>query len=123
MTVSQDGSTFVAPEFADASMHRTAATSTERQDRNPVSSYTFQVCAQVFRALDYILIRPLKMRLRMARDTAELHRLDDRDLRDIGISRTDIAAIRAGTYKRASSEIPERTDAPVVRWDEKPLKS
>ena len=121
--VSQEGSTFVAPKFADASMHRTAAVSTERQASNPVSSSTFQVCAQVVRAFDSILIRPIKTRLRLDRDIAELRCLDERDLRDIGINRTDIAAIRAGTYKGASSDQAERTDAPVVRWYEAPRKS
>jgi len=121
--VSQDGSTFVAPKFADASMHRTAAVSTKRQDSNPVSSSTFQVCAQVLRAFDSILIRPIKTRLRLDRDIAELRCLDERDLRDIGINRTDIAAIRAGTFERASSDSAERTDARVVRWDDRSLKS
>ena len=123
MMVSQDGSTFVAPEFADASLHRTAAISTERQGSNPVSSFTFQVCARVFRAFDSILMRPIKTRLRLDRDIADLRCLDERDLRDIGINRTDIAAIRAGTFERASSDSAERTDARIVRWDDKSLKS
>jgi len=86
-----------------------------------------------------MLVQPLKGWMRLELDVGELHRWNDRDLRDIGINRLDIAAIRAGTYERASSDdadwivfYPEagkpepRTltehnpGERTVRWDERP---
>lgn len=46
------------------------------------------------------LIRPLDSRLRVARQMSELAASSERDLRDLGISRADFAAIRARTYQR-----------------------
>jgi len=85
-----------------------------------------------------MLIQPLKTWMRLERDIAELHRCDDRELRDMGINRVDIAAIRAGTYKRASSDDAERIEfcpaagtpatqtlaeqdtGSSMRWDQRP---
>ena len=39
---------------------------------------------------------------------SELASMSERDLRDLGIDRIDIAAICAGTYKRGSSDTAER---------------
>ena len=119
MTDSEDGSALVASEAADASTLRTAAISPERQDSSPVFSSTFQVWVQVLRAFDSILVRPIKAWVRLDRDVRELRSLDDRDLRDIGINRVDIAAIRAGTYKRVPADNAKRTGPPYVRWDER----
>jgi len=120
MTDSEDGSTFVASEATDASTFRTPTVNTGWQDSSPVFSSTLQVWVQVLRAFDSILIRPIKAWARLDRDVSELRSMDHRDLRDIGINRVDIAAIRAGTYKRASAHNPERTGSPNLRWDERP---
>ena len=120
MTASEDGSTFVASEATDASMLRTTAVSTGRQDSSPVLSSTFQVWVKVLRALDSILVRPLKTWIRLDWDVSELRGLDNRDLRDIGVNRVDIARIRASTYRRGSADNAERTGSPNARWDERP---
>lgn len=38
---------------------------------------------------------------RQARELRELFALDEHDLRDLGLSRSDFPAIRDGTYRRA----------------------
>ena len=106
MTASEDGSSFVAPEAIDVSMLRmTTAGGTGQQDSGPVYSSTSRAWVKVLRAFDCMLVQPLKTWMRLDRGTAELR---DRDLRDIGINRVDIATIRAGTYKRPSSGNVER---------------
>ena len=75
---------------------------------------------RLLRAFDSMLVQPLKTWMRLDREVSILRGWDDRDLRDIGINRVEIAAIRAGTYKRASADNPNRTGSPSVRWDERP---
>ena len=86
-----------------------------------------------------MLVQLLKTWMRLDRDDLELAGMDYRDLRDIGINRADIAAIRAGTYKRASSDNADRIvfcpeagkpamrtltgpgpGSPTMGWDERP---
>ena len=69
-----------------------------------------QVWVKILQEFDGMLLQPFKARMRLDRDVSELRGLDDRELHDIGINRSDIAAIRAGTYKRdgASSDDAER---------------
>jgi uncharacterized protein YjiS (DUF1127 family) len=54
------------------------------------------------------LIRRLKGWMSLYTDMPELARMSDRELRDLGINRVVIAAIRAGTYKRGSTDGGER---------------
>jgi uncharacterized protein YjiS (DUF1127 family) len=121
MTASEDCSPFVASEAGDASMRRMTAVGTGRQDSGSVLPSPFRVWGRVLRAIDSVLVQPLKTWIRLDRDVSELRGMDYRDLRDIGINRVDIAAIRAGTHKRASSDNAERivfcpeTGKPVTR--------
>jgi len=68
-----------------------------------------QVWVKVLQAFDCILVQPLKTWIRLDRDVSVLRGWDDTELRDIGINRSDIPAIRAGTYKRTSSDDAART--------------
>lgn len=45
---------------------------------------------------------------------SELSRLSDRDLADIGIARSDIRAIAAGTYARAERQPAAKLSTPLV---------
>jgi uncharacterized protein YjiS (DUF1127 family) len=60
--------------------------------------------ATVARAFDHRLIRRFKISVQLDRDVSELGGMTDRELRDLGIDRMDIAAIRAGTCKRGSTD-------------------
>ena len=119
MTASEEYSPFVASEAGDASMLR-MGTAARPQDCGPVFLSPFRVWDRVLQAFDSMLVQPLKTWMRLDREVSILRSLGDRDLRDIGINRVDIAAIRAGTYKRASADSAERTGLPTVRWDERP---
>jgi uncharacterized protein YjiS (DUF1127 family) len=63
-----------------------------------------RVLAIVARAFDHRLIRRLKGWVRLARNMPELADMSDRELRDLGINRVVIAAIRAGTYRHGSTD-------------------
>jgi uncharacterized protein YjiS (DUF1127 family) len=54
------------------------------------------------------LLRRLKGWVHLYTDISELSSMSDRELRDLGINRVVIAAIRAGTYKRGSTEDGDR---------------
>jgi uncharacterized protein YjiS (DUF1127 family) len=54
------------------------------------------------------LIRRLKGWVNLYRDMSELARMSDTELRDLGVNRVVIAAIRAGTYKRGSAGSGQR---------------
>lgn len=139
MTASENRSPYVASEASDASMLRMTEEGIRRQDSGAVFPSLFRVWGTVLRAFDAMFVQPLKTWMRLGRDVAGLHGWDDRDLRDIGITRSDIAAIRAGTNKRASPDSAERilvcpeagkpeSQTPTehdpgertVRWDERP---
>jgi len=138
MIDSEDRFPYGASEIRDGSMLRMTESETGRQDSGPVVRSPSRVWGRVVWAFDSMLIQPLKRWMRLERDIAELHRCDDRELHDMGINRLDIAAIRAGTYKRASSDDAERivfclaagtpvTQTPAeqdtgstMRWDERP---
>ena len=98
MTASKDRSSFVASGASAASMLRTG----------PVFASRFRVWGRVLRAFDSMLVQPLKTRMRLEREVSELRGMDYRELQDIGINRMDIDAIRAGTYRRTSSDNAER---------------
>jgi len=86
MTASEDDAPFIASETSDTSMLcMTAAVGTRRQKTGSGFSSAFRICGKVRRAFDSVLVRPLKMWMRLERDVAELHSMDDRDLRDIRI--------------------------------------
>jgi len=109
MIDSEDRFPYDASEASDASMLRMRESETGRQDPGPVVPSPFRVWRRLVRVFDSKLIQPLKIWVQLERDIAQLHRSDDRELHDIGINRLDIPAIRAGTYKRASSDDAERT--------------
>ncbi|MBV8458963.1 MAG: DUF1127 domain-containing protein [Acetobacteraceae bacterium] len=54
------------------------------------------------------LIRSLKGWVRLYRDMSQLAGMSDRELRDLGVNRVVIAAIRARTYRRESTDGKER---------------
>jgi len=109
MTASKDYSSFVTSEASDASMLRLTTVGTGRPDSSgPVYHSPSRVWGRVLRALDSMLVQPVKMWMRLERDVSELRGMDYRELQDIGINRMDIDAIRAGTYKRASLDNAER---------------
>lgn len=139
MTPYDGGSPFITSLASNSSMFPTTAVGAGRRDSGPIFPSPFRVWSRVLRAFDAMLAEPFKTWMRLERDLAELRSLDDRDLRDIRINRVDIAAMRAGTYKHASSDIAERIvvcpevgkpatrtlteHAPgslTVRWDERP---
>ena len=138
MIDTEDRFPYDASEARDASMLRMTESETWRQDSGTVGPSPLRVCGRLVRVFDSRLIQPLKIWAQLERDIAQLHRCDDRELRDIGINRLDIAAIRNGTYKRASSDDAERIlfcPAPgnpvtrtlkeqnagsTMRWDERP---
>jgi uncharacterized protein YjiS (DUF1127 family) len=106
MTASEDSSPFVTSKTSDALS--IAAIVTGRRDSGPVIPSLFRVWGRGLRAFDSILVQPLKTWVRLERDVSLLRGMDHRELRDIGINRMDIDAIRAGTYKRAPSDDAER---------------
>jgi len=120
MTAPEDGSLFVASNAGDASMLRVTVVGTGRQDSGLTLPSSFRIWARLLRTFDCMLVQPLKRWIRLDRDASVLDRWDDRELQDIGINRLDIAAIRAGTYKRTSSVNVEPTGSPTARWDERP---
>jgi uncharacterized protein YjiS (DUF1127 family) len=139
MTASRGYPPFVASEASAASMLRMTGANTGRQDSDPAVPSLLRVWGRVLQAFDSMLVQPLKTLMRLERDALELRGMDDRDLRDIGVNRIDIAAIHAGIYMRASSNDAERivfcpkAGIPVtrtltehdpgsltVRWDERP---
>lgn len=81
---------------------------TKWQDTWPVFLFHFQILHKIREAFNRMLVRPLRTWVRLNRDVSELAGMDYRDLRDLGINRTDVAAIRAGAYKRASIDDLER---------------
>jgi uncharacterized protein YjiS (DUF1127 family) len=142
MTASEDCSSFVASEASDASMLRITAVGAGRQESGPVFPSPFRFWGGILGAFDWMLVQPLKTWMRPDRDASELRGMDYRDLRDIGINRVDIAAIRAGTYKRGWSDHAERIvfcpeagkpvtrtltehdpGSPTVRWEERPPRT
>lgn len=60
--------------------------------------------ATVARAFYHRLTQRFKIWVQLDRDVSELAGMSDRELRDLGIDRMDIAAIRAGTCKRRSKD-------------------
>ncbi len=66
------------------------------------------VGSTVTSAFYHKLIRRLKRWMSLYRDMPELAGMSDRELRDLGINRVVIAAIRAGTYRRGSTDGGER---------------
>jgi uncharacterized protein YjiS (DUF1127 family) len=106
MTSSEDYSSFVASRTSDASSM--PAVGTGRRDSRPMFPSPFRIWGRVLRTFDSVLVQPLKTWMRLEREISSLRRMDYTALRDIGINRMDIDAIRAGTYKRASSDNSER---------------
>jgi len=68
-----------------------------------------RAAARAAAAIKAVVMAPVRA-LRRERELADLGALSDRDLKDIGLSRSDLPAIRAGTFVRRE---PERT-APVA---------
>lgn len=60
--------------------------------------------ATVARAFDHRLTQRFKICVQLDRDISELAGMSDRELRDVGIDRMDIAAIGAGTCKPRSTD-------------------
>jgi uncharacterized protein YjiS (DUF1127 family) len=54
------------------------------------------------------IVNPTVAWFRLGRDMAELSRLDERALRDVGVNHADFAAIRDGTFERANMLSEER---------------
>ena len=50
--------------------------------------------------LEHAIVLPARAWLRLQREMAELSRLEERDLADLGITRGDFAAIRSGAFTR-----------------------
>ncbi len=136
MTASRHCSPLVASEASTASTPRTTGARTGRQISGPAVRSPVRVSGRVAQAFVSTLAEPLNALIRLERCGSEPLGVDYRDLGDIGVTRIDIAAIRAGTDTRASLDDAERSvfcpnageavtrtpakhgpGSPSVRWD------
>jgi uncharacterized protein YjiS (DUF1127 family) len=103
---------------------RITAVETGRRGTGSVLPSAVRAWRRVLGAFGSIVVQPIRTWIRLDRDASGLAAMDARELRDLGINRVDIAAIRAGTYKRASSDDAERiVFCPEAgKFDYKPAK-
>lgn len=106
MIASEDYFPFATSQAGDVS--GITADGTGRRDYALGFRSPFRVWGRVLQTFGSILVQPLKTWMRLQQDVAALRCMDYTELQDIGINRMDIDAIRAGTYKRASSDDAER---------------
>lgn len=99
MTASEDRAT--------SGVLQASGAATSRNERLAVVAL-IRFWATIARVFDRRLVRRLDGWVRVDRATSELDGMSDRELRDLGINRADIAALRAGTYKRGSTDETER---------------
>ena len=75
-------------------------TERKRPRRRPVIRPLLKLAAFMVNERADLLIRWVKTRRQQARDRQLINNFSDRDLRDIGLSRTDLPAVLNGTYRR-----------------------